>query len=141
MATDIERTMKDYLAAWNSHDVDKILSFFTDDCIYEDVAAGNVSRGKEELKAFISFTFAAFPDFKLDSKSVFGAGDWGASEWVMSGTQAGDLPGIPATGKSFSARGASIMELHKGKLSRNTDYWNFASFLQQVGLLPGPPSE
>ena len=54
MATDVERMFEDYLAAWNSHDVEKIASFFTDDCVYEDVAVGAVSRGKEELKALTS---------------------------------------------------------------------------------------
>jgi steroid delta-isomerase-like uncharacterized protein len=142
MATDVESMLADYLSAWNSHDVGKIPSFFTDDCLYEDVAVGAVSRGKEELKAFVGSTFAAFPDFKIQLTSRFIAGDWRASEWIMSGTQAGDLPGIPATGKSFSVRGASIIELRGGKIRRNSDYWNMASFLQQIGLMPAaPPSQ
>ena len=140
MATDVERMFEDYLAAWNSHDVEKIASFFTDDCVYEDVAVGAVSRGKEELKAFASTTFAAFPDFKVEPTSRFVAGDWAGTEWIMRGTQTGDLLGIPATGKSFSIRGASIRELHEGKIRRNADYWNMASFLQQLGLMPGAPS-
>jgi steroid delta-isomerase-like uncharacterized protein len=139
MATDVESMLADYLAAWNSHDVEKIPSFFTDDCVYEDVAIGAVNRGKEEVKAFASATFAAFPDFKIQRTSSFVAGGWRASEWIMSGTQTGDLLGIPATGKSFSIRGASIIELHEGKIRRNSDYWNMASFLQQVGLMPAAP--
>lgn len=141
MATDVERMFEDYLGAWSSHDVEKIASFFTDDCVYEDVAMGAVNRGKEELKAFLSATFAAFPDFKVEPTSLFVAGDWAGSEWIMSGTQTGDIGGIPATGKSFSIRGASIIELHEGKISRNADYWNLASLLQQVGLMPEAPSE
>ena len=142
MATDVESMLADYLSAWNSHDVEKIPPFFTDDCIYEDVAIGAVSRGKEEVKAFASSTFAAFPDFKIQLTSGFIAGDWRASEWIMSGTQTGDLPGISATGKSFSIRGAGIIELRGGKIRRNSDYWNMASFLQQVGLMPAaPPSQ
>jgi len=141
MATDVERMLEDYLAAWNSHDVEKIASFFTDDCVYEDVAMGAVNRGKEQVKAFVSGTFTAFPDFKLERTSSFVAGDWRGAEWIMSGTHTGDIPGLPVTGKSFSTRGASITELHEGKIRRNSDYWNLASFLQQLGLLPEAPSE
>ena len=142
MATDVERMFEDYLAAWNSHDVEKILTFFTDDCVYEDVATGAVYSGKEELKAFSSATFAAFDGLKFERTSSFVAGDWRGAEWIMSGTHSGDLPGLPATGKSFSVRGASITELHEGKIRRNTDYWNLASFLQQIGVMPtAPPSE
>jgi len=142
MATDVERMLADYTTAWNSHDVEKIPSFFTDDCIYEDVAMGAVNRGKEEVRAFASGIFAAFPDFKIEITSRLVAGDREASEWIISGTQTGDLPGIPATGKSFSIRGVSIIELHGGKIRRSSDYWNMAAFLQQVGLMPAaPPSQ
>ena len=46
--------MKDFIAAFSAHDVEKVLSFFTDDIFYEEVAAGGaVARGKEELRARI----------------------------------------------------------------------------------------
>lgn len=140
MATDAEKMMKDYLAAWNSHDVNKILSFVTDDCVYEDMALGVVNHGKKELTAYINSMVVDIPDLKLEMKSAFGAGDWIGGEWVMTGTQAHSSHfGLPATGKRFSIRGASITELRYGKISRNTDYWNLASFLQQLGLMPVPP--
>jgi len=142
MVTDVEKVFDDYNAAWNSHDVERIVSLFTDDGVHEDIAIGAVSRGKEELKSFIGTTFVFFPDFKAEVTSRFGAGDWSAREWVMTGTQKGDMPGLPATGKSFSLRGASITELKEGKIRRNTDYWNLASLLQQLGVMPAtPPSE
>jgi len=57
MATDAEKMMNDYLAAWNSHDVEKLLTFFTDDAVYECTPMGKVSRGKKEIKDFFSSTF------------------------------------------------------------------------------------
>jgi len=140
MATDLEKMMNDYFAAWNTHDVEKMLSFFTDDIVYEDVAMGKVNRGKKELKDGISYTFVDFSDFKLEIKSSFIAGDRGAVEWVMSGAFVhSSVPGLRATGKRFSVRGASIIEFRKGKISRGSDYWDRATLDQQVGLMPGPP--
>jgi len=135
MATDIVIMLKDYFAGWNSHDVEKISSFFTDDCIYEDLATEVIRHGKKEVKALLNDLFVAIPDVKLDFTSIFGIGEWGAIEWIMSGTHASDsdIVKVQATGKSFSIRGASIMELSNGKISRNSDYWNFASFLKQIG--------
>jgi steroid delta-isomerase-like uncharacterized protein len=55
----------------------------------------------------------------------------------MSGTHKGDLPGIPATGKRFSSvRGSTILELDGGKIRREADYWDAATFMKQIGLLP-----
>ena len=123
MATDLEKMMNDYFAAWNAHDVERILSFFTDDIVYEDVAIGKICRGKKEVKDFISSAFVNFPDFKIEVKSSFNTSDRGAAEGVMSGTFAhSSTPGVSATGKRFSVRGASITEFREGKISRNSDY-------------------
>ena len=49
----------------------------------------------------------------------------------------GDLPGIPATGQRFSlVCGSIILELESGKIRRESDYWDAATFMKQVGVLP-----
>ena len=139
MATDMAIIMDDYWAAWNSHEVEKILSYFTDDVVYEDVAMGIVNRGKNEVKDFCNSIFIGFPDFKIELKSIFVSVDWAAQEWVLSGTFTNSVFGLPpATGKSASVRGISVEELRNGKISRNSNYYDMASFMQQVGLMPGP---
>jgi len=129
-----EQTMKDLVAAWNSHDVEKILSFFTDDCVYEDIVVGKVNHGKEELRAFIKDLLTGAPDVKLELESIVASGDHVSMEWVMSGTQTGVLLGFPASGKSFSGRGVSVSELMDGKIKKNTDYYDGASFFRQLGI-------
>ena len=130
-----ETLFREYLTNWNTHDVDKIVSFFTDDCIYENLSRGQTYRGKNQLREWVKTTFEAIPDFKLDITSLFAAGDLLACEWVMTGTLSGDSSGIPITGKSFSVRGATIAQLKDGKIQRNADYWDLATFLRQVGLM------
>jgi steroid delta-isomerase-like uncharacterized protein len=130
-----ERMMREYLETWNTHDLGKMVSFFTDDCVYENLARGQTYRGKDELNAWAKGAFDAIPDFKLDITSLFVSGDWTACEWVMTGTQSGDLPGLPATGKSFSVRGGTIVQLKDRKILRNADYWDLATFLRQLGVM------
>jgi steroid delta-isomerase-like uncharacterized protein len=134
--TEIEQMMKDLDAAWASHDIERILAFYSDDCIYEDVVFGKVNHGKEELRAFIKEAFTGFPDFRVEGKSFFTSGNRICSEWIMSGTHSGNLPGMPATGKSFSVPGVSVSELKDGKVKQNTDYYDGASLMRQLGLLP-----
>ena len=57
-------------------------------------------------------------------------------EWVMSGTHANALPGVPATGRRFRVRGATMLELRDGRVTRNRDYWDTATLLTQMGLVP-----
>jgi steroid delta-isomerase-like uncharacterized protein len=72
--------------------------------------------------------------FELTSRLA--TGRQGGAEWVMRGTHRGDMPGLPATGKQVDLRGASIFDLADGKIRRCSDYWNVATFLKQLGLMP-----
>jgi len=141
MASQMETALRDYYAAWNAHDVERIASFFTDDCVYDDVPMGAPTHGKEELKASWGAFFPTCPDFKIEVKAIFATGDRAGSEWVLSGTQAADWPGMPSTGKGFSIAGASIMELQGHKIKRNSDYWDMVSMLTQLGVMLGSSAE
>ncbi len=123
MANDAGRMIKDWYAGFNSHDPDKAILFYTDDCVFQDLPAGVVVHGKNEMKAWNKQTLTDYPDMQIESKSWFASGNKVASEWVMTGT-------IPATGKRFSARGVSILELREGKVNRETSYWNQADLMQ-----------
>lgn len=134
MSDQIEEMLREENAAWNAHDVERIASFYTDDCFKEDIAIGKATHGKEEMKALIGGAFAAIPDMKIELVTLFSRGEWAATEWIMSGSYSSDYPGFPlAAGRHFSVRGASIVELRDSRISRISDYWNFASFLQQIG--------
>jgi steroid delta-isomerase-like uncharacterized protein len=139
MATiNVEQTLEEWAAGWSTHDIERVVSLYTDDCIYEDVPLGIVNRGKEQLRAFGRQVFDAFPDVRIELTSQFAARDWALLEWVMSGTHKGDLPGMPATNAAFSVRGATALELKNGRISRNSDYWDLATLLTQIGLMPSP---
>jgi steroid delta-isomerase-like uncharacterized protein/uncharacterized protein (TIGR02118 family) len=139
--TDLGRTLEEWAAGWSARDIERVVSLCTDECVYEDVPLGAMSRGKQELRAFGHQVFEAFPDFGIELTSQSAEGDRALLEWVMSGTHKGDLPGMPATGKEFSVRGATALELKNGRISRNSDYWDMATLLTQLGLMPFGPED
>jgi steroid delta-isomerase-like uncharacterized protein len=101
---------------------------------------GTVNRGQDEVRTFLRRRFAAFPDFHIAGTTAFSNGTWVGTESVMSATHLGDPPGLPTTGRPFSVRGASVFELQGGTIHRNPDYRSMATFLQQIGVRPVPPS-
>jgi len=125
-----------WLEAWNARSVDQILACFTDDAVYEDVPLGAVNRTPDEMRQFISAGWAAFPDLRFEPTAAAINGANGVVEWTMLGTHRGDFPGLPATGKTFTVRGVSVMELSGEKIRRVRDYWDFATVLRQLGVLP-----
>ena len=119
-------------AAWNSGDAEKVVEAFSSDAVYEDVAAGQVNRGRDEIRKWVAGAFRDIENFKLEViRSSFYKGG-GMVEWVWSGTD----KGLFKTGKSFSVRGVSVIEVRAGKVSGYKEYYDFGTVMRQLGLLP-----
>src|SRR5882672_12309922 len=112
-----------WIAAWNSHNPDKMLPLFTDDVFYEDVAFGEVSHGSAELRKFFLSEIEGIPDLELKLERANIHDGHGTIEWTFSGTD----KGVYKTGKKFSVRGVSIIDMRDGKISRNLDFYDVAT--------------
>jgi steroid delta-isomerase-like uncharacterized protein len=129
-----------YLAAWNAHDPAAVARHMADDAIYEDVALGRVLRGPSEIATFVEEATRASSDFRFEEVSLFAADRDYANEWIMTGTNDRDVQGVPATGRSFRVRGASVGKLDtRGRIVENRDYYNLAEMFAQLGIQPPAP--
>ena len=99
-------------AALESLDTEKLVSCYTDDFVLEDIPSNETITNKEELRAYFQRLFS-LRDVQFSKASFFACDDKGAGEWVWSGIK-------PSSGVEFSVRGASIIELRDGKISRET---------------------
>ncbi len=138
-----ERVARAFFNALNSMDKQNPLDFCSDDTRFEDTAFGVVVAGREQYKVVFNKFFGAISDMRAEIESVIASGESAAVVWTFSGTQKGDFPGIPATGKAFKVRGVSILQVRSGKVSSRTDYWDGATMLRQLGVIPaqGPKNE
>jgi steroid delta-isomerase-like uncharacterized protein len=128
--------------AWASHDLDKMVAIYTEDCIYEDVALGRIMHGKKEIRAFLKEFITACPDDgSLEINSCFASSNRMCMEFTMNGTIKGSFLGVQATGKAISIRGVHVCEFKGDKVSKVSDYWDTASLMRQLGILPSPPQD
>jgi ketosteroid isomerase-like protein len=88
-------TVKDLEAfgdGWNRHDVDYLMTFMTDDCVFELSAGpdpwGKRFVGKDAVREGFSGVFKRFPDVHFGNARHFVSGDRGLSEWLFTGTTA-----------------------------------------------------
>jgi steroid delta-isomerase-like uncharacterized protein len=132
MTNNNDNVLKQLIEAENSHDIEKMLALMTDDVIVEDVPFGMVRKGKDGVKQGFAALYNAIPDFKVEPKSWVTNDKSFAVESIFSGTQTGDLHGLPATGKGFSVRACSIGEFENGKIKGRRDYWDSASLTKQL---------
>ena len=88
-----------------------------------------------EYKERVLYSRNAFPDLQFDVQELIEEDDKVVTSWLMSGTHLGDLPQLPASGKSFSISGMTIYYFSEGKACGHWQAYDRLGFLAQIGFL------
>jgi ketosteroid isomerase-like protein len=112
-------TLEAILAAFNDHDLDRIMSFFVDDCVLEMPRGserwGTRCTGKAAVRDGLATRFAGLPDVRYGEDSHFVTGDRGVSEWTLRGTT--------PQGERIEVRGCDLWTFRGGKVAKKDSYW------------------
>ena len=106
-------------AGFDRHDLDAIMVHFTEDAVFEtprgQEAWGRRVIGREAVRAAFADRFAGIPDVRYQQDDHFVDGDWGASEWTLSGTT--------VDGERLEIRGCDLWTFRDGAVVRKDSYW------------------
>ncbi|MEH6549500.1 MAG: nuclear transport factor 2 family protein [Pseudomonadales bacterium] len=84
--------LQDYAEAWNAHDIDKIMSYMSRDCIFETGGGaesfGTRFSGYEVVRQRFCDVWADLPDVSFNSPSHFIQGNRGCTQWTLTATRA-----------------------------------------------------
>ena len=98
--------------AWNRHDVDALMGFMHDDCVFETaggpLACGARHAGRDAVRQAFAAAWASFPDAQWRNGNHWVAGDRGVSEWTFTGTA--------ADGTRVEANGVDLFTFKDGKI-------------------------
>jgi steroid delta-isomerase-like uncharacterized protein len=122
--------------AWNSHDIESVLRFYSPDYVGDDVGQAAPLHGHEGLRAMLENYWRAFPDLRFRVVSTLVEGDRVAIVWVAEGTHQGPIMNIPPTGHPVEVRGVSVIDVQDGLVVRGQHIWDLAGMLRHLGLLP-----
>ncbi len=133
---------QDYYAAFDAHDVAKLLAPITDDTSMVDVTMPGEMKGTKPLKAFLQAYFKALPDVKqLPLTNQWAIGDTLISEGVTQGTLKGAMGPIKPTGKPVAIHFIDIGQVKDGKMVRFWTFSNSNEFLTQAGVIKPPAAK
>jgi steroid delta-isomerase-like uncharacterized protein len=116
-----EETLKLILDAFNRHDLDSIMEFFSEDCSFDfprgSEAWGQRFVGKAQVREALAGRFKGIPDVHYgdDHHWISASGNKGVSEWTLTGTT--------TTGIPINVRGCDLWEFQNGKVIRKDSYW------------------
>ncbi|MHA6694995.1 nuclear transport factor 2 family protein [Homoserinimonas sp. A520] len=113
--------LEGFLKAFNDHDLDAIMGYFADDCVFYMPRGakprGDQYRGKAEVRAGLAKRFQGIPDVHYGNDQHWFCGDGlGVSEWTLTGTA--------ASGQQIEVRGVDLLEFDQhGKITRKDSFW------------------
>lgn len=125
-----------WMNAMNRHDLEKMESLYAEDVVGDEVAEPEVIVGKEKLTEAYKELFQAFPDCKVTITNRIAGADHVLLEIIWEGTNKGEFRGTPATDKRVKLRIAYIFRIRDGKIHEIREYYDAATYLKQVGMLP-----
>jgi ketosteroid isomerase-like protein len=118
---DIRSTLVQICDAFNAHDLDRIMSFFADDCVLEMPRGpdpwGSRFEGKANVRAGLATRFEGLPDVHYGAEEHFvdEAAGTGMSKWRLTGTA--------RDGTKKDVHGCDFYSFRDGKVTRKDAYW------------------
>lgn len=114
-------TLKTVLEAFNRHDLDAIMEYFSDDCSFDFPRGpeyyGQRFTGKAQVREALAGRFNGIPDVHYgdDHHWISTDGNHGVSDWTLTGTT--------TSGVKVKVRGCDLWEFRDGKVTRKDSYW------------------
>lgn len=126
----------DLIAALNSHDLDRIASFYTPETEEVDIGQAAPKYGANAVRQTIMGLLHAFPDFHFNLDETIIENHRTVILWTFRATHRGTFMNIPPTNKFVEVRGVSILTIENNRIARLLRIWDTAGMLRSLGLLP-----
>ena len=79
-----------FAEAWNRHDIEALMSFMTDNCVFQLSSGPDVDgtryQGFENVRTGYEKVLEMFPDGQWSNPTHFVTGDRGVSQWTFNAT-------------------------------------------------------
>lgn len=137
MATKNTETFTQWIEAHRAHDLDRLVTYLTDDVTIESAAGADMppANGKEQARHHWQTIYTAFPDFRMDAVALTSDGDTLFAEITHGGTMRGPMGPKQPTGRSYQTQGAFRFDFSNGKIRSILSYWDTAAMARQLGLV------
>ena len=123
---------------WSKGQLDVIDELIADEFVATVIGAPEQIRGPQGFREFVVMYRTAFPDLRITVDEQVAEGETVVTRWTATGTNEGELMGIPATGKQATTAGININRISGGKLVEGWGLFDQLGLLQQIGAVPTP---
>jgi steroid delta-isomerase-like uncharacterized protein len=133
-------TMQNFYERINAGDIEGASVLMADDFVDHEEIPG-FPPTKEGTQQGFRMLRAAFPDLRMDTEDLLASGDKAVARVRLTGTQQGELMGMPPTGKHVDVQLIDIIRFDEAGLA--CEHWgvmDVMSMMQQLGVVPAGPT-
>lgn len=137
-SADIKAALQKAYELFNSHDVTREkASMFVDDNYIDHTPDPGQPAGIEGLVYSFANFKKGFPDYKITANIITVAEDGNSATVLITitGTNTGEMMGMPPTGKPVSFTGIDYLIFKDKKCTERWGYFDQMGMMQQLGLL------
>ncbi len=135
-AGEVVQLIRNLLEAWNTHDLERIKTFYAPEYEGVDVGQAEPQHGPQGISQAVERYLQAFPDLRFVEEDIVVQGDQAVLIWTAHSTHGRKLMHIPPTKREIEVRGTSVLTVENGKIVRGLYIWDVAGLLRAIGLLP-----
>jgi ketosteroid isomerase-like protein len=116
---DIVAALDGLADAFNAHDIDKVMSYFDNDCTLDmprgSQPHGSRYHGRDDVRRGLLTRLESTPDVHYGDVEHFVDRDTGVSKWLLTGTT--------PDGRKIEVRGCDFYTFRNGRIIRKDSYW------------------
>jgi steroid delta-isomerase-like uncharacterized protein len=127
-----------FFSSWNARDPARLVASFAQGGTYTDPTVAGPPLSGLALEEHARALFVAFPDLRLDVQTAHANdGDLQGpcvARWVMRGTHAGRLLGLPPLGGSLALPGVDLITIRNDKIVTVERHFDQRTMVEQLGF-------
>jgi steroid delta-isomerase-like uncharacterized protein len=143
MTMTVREAFEKHTETFNAHDIDGFADMLADDVVFR--APGGIGGdGKGACAQFFGGWLGAFPDAHVEIHGLYITGDVVVEEGTFTGTHNGVLHApagdVPPTGRAVAVDYIQVLHFRDGKNVSFNLMYDQLPLLEQLGLIPAPPT-
>jgi hypothetical protein len=115
-----------WLPAWERNRPEELIGFYSDDALYIDPANKEGLKGRDQIFPYFKKLLAANPNWKWELVEVFPTDIGFVAKWKAT---------IPVGAELITEYGMDIVEIERGRITRNEVYFDRSNVLEALRKL------
>jgi steroid delta-isomerase-like uncharacterized protein len=113
-------------------DLERVLRWWADDGILEDVTIAQAFVGKDEIRSYLHWYFLALPEVRYEPVRLVVDGPTAVVEWHQRAHVMGEFDGVAPSGQELYIHAVDVFDVRHGLIQHEVSWYGDGWFRQRL---------